>query len=35
MLPFPASVELGAMAIKGYFEFPKAPAFLKPHNQIV
>ena len=25
----------GAMAIKGYSEFPKAPALLKLHHQIV
>ena len=25
-------VELGAMAIKGYSAFPKAPALLKPHH---
>ena len=26
---------MGAMAIKEYFEFPKAPAFLEPLYQIV
>ena len=27
-------MDLGAMALKGYFEFPKTLALLKPHNQI-
>ena len=35
MLPFRARVDLWAIAIKGYFAFPKAPALLKPHHQIV
>ena len=35
MLPLRARVDLGAMAMKGYSAFPKAPALLKPHNQIV
>ena len=26
---------LGAMAKKGYFTFPKVPALLEPHHQIV
>ena len=30
-----ARVELGAMAMKGYSAFPKAPALLEPHHQIV
>ena len=34
-LPFRARVELGAMAMKGYSAFPKAPASLEPHHQIV
>ena len=33
MLPFRA--DLGAMAMKGYSAFPKAPASLEPHHQIV
>ena len=35
MLPLRARVDLGAMAIKGYSTFPKAPALLEPHHQIV
>ena len=35
MLPLQASVDLGAMAMKGYSAFPKAPALLEPHHQIV
>ena len=31
----PARVDLGAMAIKGYSAFPKVPALLEPHHQIV
>ena len=34
-LPFRASVDQGAMALKGYSTFPKAPASLEPHHQIV
>ena len=34
MLPHRARVGLGAMAIKGYSAFPKAPAFLEPPYQI-
>ena len=30
-----ARVDLGAMLMKGYYVFPKAPALLKPHHQIV
>ena len=30
-----ASVDLGAMAMKGCSVFPKAPALLGPHHQIV
>ena len=35
MLPLRARVDLGAMAIKGYSAFPKAPVLLEPHHQIV
>ena len=35
MLPFRARMDLGAMAMKGYAAFPKAPALLEPHYQIV
>ena len=35
MLPRRARVDLGAMAIKGYSAFPKAPALLELHYQIV
>ena len=35
MLPCRARVDLGAMAIKGYPAFLKAPALLEPHHQIV
>ena len=35
MLPFRAKVDLGAMAMKGYSAFPKAPALMKPHHEIV
>ena len=35
MLPFQARVDMGAMATKGYSTFPKAPASLEPHYQIV
>ena len=31
VLPLWANVDLGAMAIKGYNAFPKAPALLEPH----
>ena len=30
-----ARVELGAMVMKEYSAFPKAPAFVEPHHQIV
>ena len=30
-----ARLDLGAMAMKRYSTFPKAPALLKPHHQIV
>ena len=35
MLPLQARVDLRAMAINGYSAFPKAPALLEPHHQIV
>ena len=35
VLPFRAWMDLGAMAMKGCSEFPKAPASLEPHYQIV
>ena len=31
-LPLQARVGLGAMAMKGYSAFPKAPALLEPHH---
>ena len=34
MLPLQARVNLGAMAMKGYSAFPKAPAILEPRHQI-
>ena len=33
--PLWARVDLGAMAMKVYFTFLKAPALLEPHHQIV
>ena len=35
VLPLRARVDLGAMAMKGYSEFPKFPASLEPHHHIV
>ena len=35
VLPLRARVDLGAMATKEYSAFPKAPALLEPHHQIV
>ena len=35
VLPFRAKVDLGAMVMKGYSAFPKAPALLEPQHQIV
>ena len=35
MLPCRDRVDLRAMAMKGYSVFPKAPASLEPHHQIV
>ena len=34
MLPFQVRVDLGAMAMKGYSAFAKAPALLKPRHHI-
>ena len=33
--PFLARMDLGAMAVTVYPAFPKAPASLEPHHQIV
>ena len=33
MLPLQVRADLGAMAMKGYATFPKAPTLLKPHHQ--
>ena len=35
VLPLRAREDLGAMAMKGYSAFPKVPALLEPHHQIV
>ena len=35
VLPLQAKVNLGLVAIKRYSAFPKAPALLRPHHQIV
>ena len=35
VLPLQARVDLRAMTMKGYSAFPKAPALLEPHHQIV
>ena len=35
VLPLQVRVDLGTMAMKEYFAFPKAPALLEPHHQIV
>ena len=35
MLPLRARGDLKAMAMKEYSVFPKAPALVEPHNQIV
>ena len=35
VLPRRAKVDLGAMVMKGYSAFLKAPALLEPHDQIV
>ncbi len=35
VLPFRARVDLGAMAMKGCFAFPKVPTSLEPHQRII
>ena len=35
VLPLWVRLDLGAMAMKGYSTFPKAPTLLEPHHQIV
>ena len=35
MQPLRPTVDLGAMAMKGYSTFPKAPTFLEPYYHIV
>ena len=35
VLPLRARVDRGAMAMKGYSAFPKAPALLEAHHLIV
>ena len=35
VLPFQVKVDLGAMVMKGYSAFPKAPALFEPVHQIV
>ena len=35
VLPLWDRVYLGAMAVKGYSAFPKAPALLESHHQII
>ena len=35
VLPLRARVDQGAMTIKEYSAFPKAPVLLEPHHQIV
>ena len=34
VLPLRARADLGAMTVKRYSSFPKAPALLEPHHQI-
>ena len=34
VLPLHARVDLEAMVVKGYYAFPKAPAFLEPYHKI-
>ena len=34
LLPLGVKVDLGAIAIKWYSAFPKAPTLLKPHDQM-
>ena len=35
VLPLRHKVDLGALAMKGYSKFPKAPVLLEPYHQIV
>ena len=35
MLPLKARVDLRTIEMKGYNSFPKAPALLEPHHQII
>ena len=35
VLPLRTRADLGAMAMKGFSAFPKAPASVEPHHQIV
>ena len=35
VLPLRTRVDLGAIAMKGYSAFPKAPVLLEPHHQSV
>ena len=35
VLPLWARMDLAVMAMKGYCAFPKAPALLEPHHQII
>ena len=35
MLPLRAKVDLEAMTMTGYSAFPKTPALLEPHHEIV
>ena len=35
MLPHRARMDLGALAMKGFTAFSKAPASVEPHHQIV
>ena len=35
LLPLQVRLDLKVMAMKGYSAFPKAPALLEPHHQIV
>ena len=35
VLPLQERTDLGEMAIKGYSVFPKLPALLEPHHQIL
>ena len=35
VLPLGLRVDLGVMAMEGYSAFPKAPALMEPHHQVV